>query len=394
MKLQHVPLDQIVPNPWRDTKLYPIDADHVAELRQSIGDHGFFGGVKGRRRNGKVELGCGHARIAAARKAKVDGEPLETVPIFIDDLDDDAMLRLMTDENATQAGANPGAVMNEVAAVTRRLIDGLLGRLDNCPIAVAKAFENKVGIEQARTKLRNGTDVHLAFSHPTIRRYLGQGNAKRSYRSERQVREAISALKQSGKYDDLVDEARAKYPVPDAPAAKGKDVAPRKPRRPRTLDERAANVFPNEHQFHAFREAVTTHAAQQAIPVNQQLALAKEIMKPSSSTDVGGFNGIKQKKQIGAPYIKMMVQAKVQEGLKKQRDINKEEREAYLAEQREARIEDELHSANASLRSLVSALARLIDLAEEFPAHPKLGGFSARLDTLVGAIQQFSKKLK
>lgn len=25
---------------------------------------------------------------------------------------------------------------------------------------------------------------------------------------------------------------------------------------------------------------------------------------------------------------------------------------------------------------------------------PKLGGFSARLDTLVGAIQQFSKKLK
>jgi hypothetical protein len=34
------------------------------------------------------------------------------------------MLRLMTDENATQAGANPGAVLNEVA-VTRRLIDGL-----------------------------------------------------------------------------------------------------------------------------------------------------------------------------------------------------------------------------------------------------------------------------
>jgi hypothetical protein len=34
-------------------------------------------------------------------------------------VDDDAMLRLMTDENATQGGNSPGAVLNEVAAVMR-----------------------------------------------------------------------------------------------------------------------------------------------------------------------------------------------------------------------------------------------------------------------------------
>jgi hypothetical protein len=46
----------------------------------------------------------------------------------------------MTDENATQAGS-PGAVMNEVAAVTRRLIDGLLGSGTIVPQPIAKAFE-------------------------------------------------------------------------------------------------------------------------------------------------------------------------------------------------------------------------------------------------------------
>jgi len=386
MRMQNVPLSDIVPNPWRDLKLYPIDTDHVAELRASINDHGFFGGIKGRRRNGKIEIGCGHQRIEAARKAKLD-----SVPIFVDDIDDDAMLRLMTDENATQAGSHPGAVMNEVAAVTRRIIEGLLTTGTNVPVVVTKAFDGgSTKIKDTISKLRNGTDVHLAIGHNVIRRYLGQGNTDRAHRGERQIREAITALKQSGRYDDMVDEAVAKHPQPvdGKPAAKGKTAAKseRKPRRPRVLDERCADVFDNEHQFHAFREAVTTPTAIKVIPVQQQLALAKEIMV----TKATGFKN----KQKGAPFIKAVVHQQVQEAMKAQRNINKEEREAYLAEQREARIESELHSANASTRSLISSIARLIDLADEFPAHPKLGGFSARLDTLVSAIQQFSKKLK
>jgi ParB/Sulfiredoxin domain len=385
MKLQHIALEDIIPNPWRDTTLYPLDKEHIAELRDSIDDHGFFGGVKGRRVNGKVELGCGHARIEAARRAK-----LETVPIYIDDLDDDQMLRLMTDENATQAGANPGAVMNEVAAVTRRLIEGLLTAnedLDNCQ-GVAKAFENKTAFKQARAKLRTGTNTHLVLGIPVIRTYLGQGNPERSHRGERQIREAIGALKQSARYDDIVADAILKYPQPVSDVKESKTTTvekTKKPKRQRILDERCASVFPNEHQFHAFREAVTTSAAQKVIPVSAQLPLAKEIMR--AKTDEW------RTKQVGAPYIKMKVQEQVQAGLKAQREIDKDERERYLSEQREARIDDELHTANASLRSLFSALAKLIDLANEFPHHPKLGGFSSRLDDLVPVIKQFGKKL-
>jgi hypothetical protein len=392
--MQNVPLEDIVWNPWRDVKLYPIDDDHVKELRASIKDHGFFGGIKGRRRNGKVEIGCGHARIAAARKAKIDGEPLETVPIWIDDIDDDTMLRLMTDENATQAGSRPASVMNEVEAVTKRLVSGL--RSPTIVGDVARAFESKLAIEAARTKIQRGS-AHLALGEMVIRRYLGDGNPDRSPRGARQIREAIGALKQSGRYAAIVEEELLKYPEPvlDIEPAKGRAVSPAKPatKPRRILDEKTANVFKNDHQFQAFREAITTQSAQKMIPVSEQLGIAKEIMSEITSgghKKAGEFN----KKQVGAPYIKAKVQVKVEEAMKEQRKIDKEERDRYLHEQIDENIAATISSALSNLRGLISGLLKLTDLARQNPAHPKLGGFSARLDQLVGVINQFSKALR
>jgi ParB/Sulfiredoxin domain len=380
MKLHYVPLDQIVWNPWRDKKLFPIDADHVAGLRASIKEHGFFSSVKGRRRNGKVELGCGHARFEALKKA---GE--ETMPIYIDDIDDDQMLALMTDENALQYGSNAGAIMNEVAAATRRVIEVLATfDPDNCPTQIRRAFENKTAMLQARGKLR-GNAPHLAFGSAIIHAYLGD------HRGERAVREAISALKQSGVYEEIVAEELSKHPEPvaDKPAAKTTAIAKseRAASAPRLLDERTASVFENDYQFHTFRQAVTTPAGRKTIPVKEQLPLAKAIME--SKPEGGG-----QRKRLTAGQIQRRVQHEIQTALKQQRDIDKEERERYLAEQRDAAIDDQLQHANGALRGMISAIARLIDLAEKYPNHPKLGGFSAKLDTLVAAIQQFSKKLK
>jgi len=258
MKLQNVPLSQIVNNPWRDLDLYPIDKEHIEELKQSIGDHGFFGGIKGRRVDGKVELGCGHARIKAARDAK-----LETVPIFIDDLDDDDMLRLMSDENATQSGSHPGAIMNEVAAVTRRLIQGLMdstGRI--LPVPVAKAFETKHSIEIAKGRLAKrqvDSDADIPIGHYAIRRYLGKGNPADSHRTQDELRNALAALKQAARYDEIIDEALSKYPTSVDEESTSKDVVKKKGKpRKRIYDAACMSVFPNVHQAHAFREAVTT----------------------------------------------------------------------------------------------------------------------------------------
>jgi hypothetical protein len=73
-------------------------------------------------------------------------------------------------------GCNPGAVLNEVAAVTRRLIEGLLGPSDNCPKQIAGLFKGK-GIEQTRGVLRAGNDVHRTLGVDVIRAYLGDGKA-------------------------------------------------------------------------------------------------------------------------------------------------------------------------------------------------------------------------
>jgi hypothetical protein len=76
--------------------------------------------------------------------------------------------------------------INEVAAVTRRLIGGLFGGTI-VPANIAKVFESKAGMDRARNKLRNGTDAHVAIGHPVIRAYLGQGNPKRSCRAQHRI---------------------------------------------------------------------------------------------------------------------------------------------------------------------------------------------------------------
>lgn len=395
--MHNIPLDQIVWNPFRDMQIYPIDDDHVKELRQSIREHGFFGGLKGRRKNGVIELGCGHHRIVAARKEK-----LETIAIFIDDIDDDHMIELMADENATQGGYSGAAVLADVAAVVRRLVAIVLDQSgDFAPIG-AKCFEGKKGLDTARGKLLarlDDPDKEGGIGWSVIMRYLGHGDENQSSRSKRQIIEAITTLKQSRRYDQIVDDEIRRHPLPiaepDKKTNKPKEVklravsAVKPPKKPRVkiYDDRCSALFPHENQAKAFREAVTTEGAKRFISVTKQYELAKQIMDPQKHIEFGH-------KQTGAPYIKRMVQAAVEEASRKQREIDKEEKERYLAEQREEQIDSLLHNANGNLRGLLSSLARLNDLAREFPSHPKIGGFAERLIRLRDAIDQFSRHLK
>jgi hypothetical protein len=295
-----VPIDEIVSNPWRDFSLYPLDDKHVANLCGSINDDDFYSGLKGRRRNDKVEIACGHARVEAARMAG-----RTHIPVCIDDIDDDGMLRIMINENALQFGSSPGAALNEVAATTRRLIEGLYAMSVGQPVphSVSKVFETRATLEKALTKLQSrlaDPDAEAPVSYQLIMRYLGSGDEKATKRGERQIRGALSALQQSGCYDKMIDEALHKYaPAAEAPPSDSTTVAkPKQPtkRRPRIFDERTANLFPIDHQFDAFRQAVTTWDAQKLIPVENQYQLAKQIMD---------YAGLKEfnKKQLTASYI-------------------------------------------------------------------------------------------
>jgi hypothetical protein len=120
----------------------------------------------------------------------------------------------MVDENATQSGANPGAVMNDVAAVAKQLIAIVLSADHFSRIREKWLFDGAKGFEIARGKLLGrlaDPDKDGGIGEPLIRRYLGKGNEENSRRSHVQIRHAIGSLKQTGIYDNLVDEALSKY---------------------------------------------------------------------------------------------------------------------------------------------------------------------------------------
>jgi ParB/RepB/Spo0J family partition protein len=145
-------LSKINNNPWRDLNLYPLDDAQVDKLVASIGRHGFFGGVRARHKIDdpkRIEIACGHHRIAAAQKAG-----LKSVDIEIRKMSDDEMIRLMISENAIQAGSRAAAIMNEVGAVTRRLAKAMLttDRLGGIPPSlkeITECFQSQKSYETA-----------------------------------------------------------------------------------------------------------------------------------------------------------------------------------------------------------------------------------------------------
>jgi hypothetical protein len=106
-----------------------------------------------------------------------------------------------------------------VAAVTRRLVEGLVeGQAGTVvPASIARAFENKHAIEIAQGKLekrRINPDADVPVGHVVIRTYMGQGNPQKAARGERQIREAVATLKQTNRYDEIIDQTLRKYPQP------------------------------------------------------------------------------------------------------------------------------------------------------------------------------------
>jgi hypothetical protein len=142
-------------------------------------------------------------------------------------------------------------------------------------------------------------------------------------------------------------------------------------------------VFKNDHQFHAFREAVTTEAARRFIPVDKQLELAKQI--------VAGVS----KKQISAPRIKASVSGYVHDAARAQAKIDEEEKRRLYLEERGEEIKAEVKNAMAANRALVAAALRLLELWKECPGHPYFGNIDSDLGQLAEFIDgQFRKAIK
>ena len=102
------------------------------------------------------------------------------------------MIQLMMMENASQRGnASSAALLNEIAAVTRRMANLLLSGDDLAPFGArcphfAVAFESQKSFEVARGQLEHGD----AVGRRIIMRYFGEGDEKKCPRSECEINSA------------------------------------------------------------------------------------------------------------------------------------------------------------------------------------------------------------
>ena len=100
-KIREIPLDQLVP--FKDHPFKVIDDESMIDTVQSICEHGILLPLIARPMpDGKYEIVSGHRRSHAGTLAG-----LETVPVIVRELDDDAAVILMVDSNLQRENILP-----------------------------------------------------------------------------------------------------------------------------------------------------------------------------------------------------------------------------------------------------------------------------------------------
>ena len=105
-KIREIPLDQLVPfkdHPFKDHPFKVIDDESMMDTVQSIREHGILLPLIARPMpDGEYEIVSGHRRSHAGKLAG-----LETVPVIVRELDDDAAVILMVDSNLQRENILP-----------------------------------------------------------------------------------------------------------------------------------------------------------------------------------------------------------------------------------------------------------------------------------------------
>jgi ParB/RepB/Spo0J family partition protein len=182
----------ILPNPNRDLKANPLDADKIAELVSSINTTGFWDNVVVRRckdQTGKFELAYGHHRLAAAIAAG-----LTDADFIVKDFDDELMIKVMDNENREAYGTGPLSLIESVRAVVKGLAEGrvrpftLVKEVRKDSIRYAPSFVPGVDV--------GGSSPQLAYTAMDVAKFLGRMEAKDAKRikPEDSIIAALNAL--------------------------------------------------------------------------------------------------------------------------------------------------------------------------------------------------------
>jgi len=259
--MDNIPLTVIRPNPYRNLDLYPLDRVQVAKLAESMKTNGDpWPGIIGRRVGDAVEIAFGHHRLEAARDLGVTHLPVEIRP-----LTDMMMAVMLAAENGTQRDSGLAPCLDAVAGMSMVLAAELFCVPGN---------GDTPGRFKARVQLNHGNGIG--------ERQITQQLPKGLY-SKRQIGEALSLLKKSGRMARIIAEARDRAEAeatPDPVTAAQNERAVRKAAAvPVEFDARCAQVFVKDNHLMAFRDVVTGETVKPYLPVEQQFEFAKAVMQ-------------------------------------------------------------------------------------------------------------------
>jgi len=353
----NIPLANIYPNPWRNFGVSPIDDNHVANLVHSINRNDFFGGVIARRKPGTkndYEIACGHHRIEACRKAG-----LKTIDIPVAEMDDDDMICAMADENGSKGAIQSAcAVLNDVFAVTKRLAAELL--LDNNDLGTIvprcrAAFSSQKSFEVARGMLNNGNGC----GEDIITRYLGEGVPRKSPWPQRAIKAAVATLKASNRLTEIMEELGIEA---ETPTQKERVTNARKKtveRNPNIFDDRCPSEFSTQKEQTAFFNAVTESSSRKFISREEQLPLAKHIVKEMKGSE----------SYAGPQFITSLVKDYVKQKIRDDPTLTPEEKHKLDYNETHKQMDGDIKQVVNGLRMVTGGCDKIM---KKINAHPRL----------------------
>jgi hypothetical protein len=202
----YVELRQLKPNPFRDMEVDPINEDRVNLLKDSIDDHGFWGGVVVRNHDGELQICAGHHRVAAAIKCDIT-----SAEMFVRaDCSDEEAIKIYAIENATQRGVESSIIAQAgfvAAAVKILAMKTLLG-------VQTSAFSEEAGSGEihgtSESKARNVLEnIAVIQGNMLSDKGIGHELIFETFKSisgitEQTVKDHLANLKATGHYSRIV----------------------------------------------------------------------------------------------------------------------------------------------------------------------------------------------
>jgi ParB-like chromosome segregation protein Spo0J len=186
----NIPVNELLPNPHRNLKEYQIDEKRVEALVESIKASGEWPGIIARKtKAGEYQSAFGEHRKEAHRR--VYGKT-SNIQVILMDLDDNAMLKFMANENSETWTGSFLTVMETVEATVKAFADGtvtlpVLDKKTNASvIRYAPSFSLKKGSAH-----RGGE--RMAYTAHSVADFLGWVYPKSGIAAQRLL-DALAAL--------------------------------------------------------------------------------------------------------------------------------------------------------------------------------------------------------